>query len=209
MNVTVPSMAPGARSLPAELLVNESGHYPWNRGQQFAWQRLAAGQHINPGIPRMTGLRGLGDCEGGIDTDTGQSCATIPVFDGSSPTDTGITPTVNPYTPAESPYPVVTGDSPITVTTQNASGGVSTQTMTPAQYAALIASSASSLTKVLAVTQGGTVLANGTIIGSAQSGAIAAAASNPLAAGTNALLSSPLILLLIGGAVLLAMTSKK
>lgn len=192
-----PSLAPGARTLPVGLRDF--------RGNFDGFHRLYGNMAplTEAPDPRIS-LSGLGDCA--IDPSTGLLSDLVT---GAACTDT--TGYLDPTTvlpqlsqiPTESPYPVV-------ITTANTDGSTSTQSMTPAQLTALINAGSSSLQRILAITQGGSVLANGSIIGSSQAAALAAqqSALNISTAGLAGVLSNPVVL--IGGlAVLVLMMSRK
>ena len=189
----VPSLAPGARTLPIGL------RDP--RGAANGWHRLhgnMAPMTEYPVDPRIA-LSGLG-----ITCDENGVCTL-------DPTDLANTGGyVDPSTiqlsqiPTESPYPVV-------LTTANPDGSTSTQSMSPAQLAALINSSSASLSKILAITQGGSVLANGSIIGSQQAAQLAAAQSSLgiTSAGVAGLFSNPMVVIGGLGLVLILMMGRK
>lgn len=104
--------------------------------------------------------------------------------------------------PTESPYPVV-------VSTEGPGGLVQSQSMTPAQLTALINAGSTSLQRILAITQGGSVLANGSIIGSQGAAQLAAAQSGLQIStqGLSGVLSNPLVLL--GGLGIIALVLLK
>lgn len=104
--------------------------------------------------------------------------------------------------PTESPYPVV-------VSTEGPGGLVQSQSMTPAQLTALINAGSASIQRILAITQGGSVLANGSIIGSQGAAQLAAAQSGLQIStqGLSGVLSNPLVLL--GGLGIIALVLLK
>lgn len=188
-----PSLAPGARTLPIGLRDF--------RGDSDGFYRLQGNMAplTERPDPRIA-LSGLGiTCdENGVCTlDAGDYDNGGGYVDPST-----VLPQLSQI-PTESPYPVI-------ITSANPDGSTSTQSMTAAQLAALINSSSASLSKVLAITQGGSVLANGSIIGSSAAAQLAAAQSTLgiSAAGLTGLFSNPIVL--IGGlAVLVLMMSRK
>lgn len=192
--MTVPSLAPGARTLPGELRVPHGEAYGWHRLHQNLAPLTEPPTHLIPVDPRIT-LSGLGDC---VD-DMGNSvpCAT----DGGGYVDPATLQNVIDQLPV--------GPSglygPVTIYTQDSGGNTTSQSMTPAQLTALINAGSSSLQRVLAITQGGSVLANGSIIGSQQAAALAAnqAALNVSTAGLSGVLSNPIVL--IGGLAVIAL----
>lgn len=108
--------------------------------------------------------------------------------------------------PTETPYPVIFSDPTTGAPT-------STAGMTPQQIAAMINASSNALTRTLAITQGGSISASGNIYGSPQTASIAAGfPQNQLAiggAGVTGILSSPLLLMLLAGGLLLMMSGRK
>lgn len=189
--MNVPSLAPGARTLPGELRTPNGNAYGWNRLHQNLAPLTEPPTHI-PVDPRIA-LSGLGEfCD-----DSG-ICYPDGGYVDPGTFDVGQIPT-------ESPWPVV-------VTTQTPSGGQQSTSMTPAQLTALINAGSQSIQRILAITQGGTVLANGSIIGSQGAAQIAASqvpygSLNVSGAGISGILSSPVVLL--AGAALLAVVVLK
>lgn len=182
--MTVPSLAPGARTLPDGL--RNFGH---RNGAQRLYGNMAPLTEAPD--PRIS----LGDCVDDIDTDTGMACGFVDASTLGLCFPGGVDANGNTVVSCGS------GNStaPVVITTQNSDGSTSSQSMTPAQLTALINAGSSSLTKILAITQGGSVLANGSIIGSQQAAQLAAAQSalNISTAGLAGVLSNPLVL--IGG----------
>ncbi len=177
--MTVPSLAPGARTLPGELRVPG--------GNAYGWHRLH--QNLAP-LAEPPTLAGLGEfCD-----DSG-ICYPDPVSSD---------PTIQiSQIPTETPWPVVF--------TQDPTGTVQQQQMSPAQLTALINAGSNSLLKILAVTQGGSVTNSG-IYGATQTGNIAAGfPQNQLnigGAGVSGFLSSPMMLIGVGLVALLVLSKK-
>lgn len=187
--MTVPSLAPGARTLPGELRVPNGNAYGWHRLHNNLAPLTEPPTHI-PVDPRIA-LSGLGEfCD--------DSGICYPDTTGGTYLDpTAVLPQLSQI-PTESPYPVV-------ISSADANGNITTQSMSPAQLTALINAGSNSLQRILAITQGGSVLANGSIIGSQQAAALAAnqAALNVSTAGLSGVLSNPIFL--IGGLAVVAL----
>lgn len=166
-----PTMDAGARTLPINLRDYRAGH--------SGAYRLHG--NMAPVTEHPINLGALGVCDGEYD-EFGYPCS-IPTGGYVDPSTINIS-----QIPTESPYPVV-------VTTQTPNGGQSSTAMTPAQLTALINAGSSSLQRILAITQGGSVLANGSIIGSQQAAQLAAAQSglNISTQGLSGFLSSPMV----------------
>ncbi len=178
--MTVPSLAPGARTLPGELRVPGGNAWGWHRLHQNL-APLTEPPTIDPRIA----LSGLGEfCD--------DSGICYPDVSGGSYLDPGTIQNTIDQLPV-GPQGVYTG--PLVVYSATPTGGTTSQSMTPAQLTALINAGSNDLTRVLAITQGGSVLANGSIIGSQQAAALAAnqAALNVSTAGLSGLLSSPMV----------------
>ena len=211
----VPSLAPGARTLPIGL------RDP--RGSANGWHRLHGNmapmtEHPIPVDPRIA-LSGLG-----ITCDENGVC-TLDATDYSNTggyVDTSTLVGVGPLAPGETYDPgslaailaaanTSNPSAPVVITTANPDGSTSTQSMTPAQLTALINSSSASLSKILAITQGGSVLANGSIIGSQQAAQLAAAQSSLgiTSAGVAGLFSNPMVVIGGLGLVLILMMGRK
>ena len=119
-------------------------------------------------------------------------------YDDGSGTDTSQVPVDSSGIPLSSPS-VVFSPTPATIP---ASGQ-------PVNWGAIVNAAGSNLNKTIALTQGGSVLPSGAMYGSPTTASLAAgSAAFGNAATGGAALSSPLILLLIGGVVLL-MAGKK
>ncbi len=196
--MTVPSLAPGARTLPGNLRVPEGHAYGWHRLHQNLAPLTEPPIPVDPRIA----LSGLGDCA--VDPSTGML---TDITTGAACTDT--TGYIDPTTLQNTINQLPVGPSglyqPVTVYSANPDGSTTQQSMTPAQLTALINAGSSSLTRVLAIAQGGTVLANGTTIGSPQAAALAAqqSALNLSTAGLSGVLSNPIVL--IGGLAVVAL----
>jgi len=197
--MTVPSLAPGARTLPGELRVPGGNAWGWHRLHQNLAPLTEPPTQI-PVDPRIA-LSGLGEfCD-----DSGICYPdSVPVDYGSTSGVIYSATTGLPVDPAEF------GTSP-TVIYQNPNGTTSSQTMTPAQLTALINAGSSSLLKILAVTQGGSVTNSG-IYGATQTGNIAASfPANQLSiggAGISGALSSPMLLIGVGLVALLVLSKR-
>jgi len=182
--ISTPSLSPGARTLPHDLRIPH--------GNAYGWYRLHS--NVAPvSEPPTYGVSGLG----GITCDENGVCT----FDsGGDPGGGYVDPSwiQTSQIPTESPYPVV-------MTSVDPSGQIQTQSMTPAQLTALINAGSASLQKIIALTQGGSVLANGSIIGSQQAAQLAAAQSglSITSGGLSGMLSNPIIL--IGGLAVIAL----
>lgn len=175
MNLTVPSLAPGARTLPIGLRDHHVDRNGWARLRGNMAPLTEHPINIDPRIA----LSGVGEfCD---DSGICYPDVTGGTYLDPSTFDVGQIPT-------ESPYPVV-------LTTADPSGNVTSQSMTPAQLTALINAGSISLQRILAITQGGSVLANGSIIGSQQAAQLAAAQSglSITSQGLTGLLSSPMV----------------
>ena len=191
--LSVPSLAPGARTLPGELRVPEGNAYGWHRLHQNL-APLTEPPTIDPRIA-LSGLGEFCDDSGICYPDS------VPVDYGTGggqiiDVTTGLPIDPNTY------------NSNPTVIVQNPNGTTSAQSMTPAQLTALINAGSNSLLKILAVTQGGSVTGSG-IYGATQTGNIAAGfPQNQLnigGAGVSGFLSSPILLLGIGIVAILAL----
>lgn len=187
--MNVPSLAPGARTLPIGLRNFRGNHDGFHR---LHGNMAPLTERPDPRIA----LSGVGEF-----------CDDSGICYPDSAGGTYLDPSTIDLSqiPTESPYPVV-------MTTADANGNISSQSMTPAQLTALINAGSSSLQRILAITQGGSVLANGSIIGSQQAAQIAAAqvpygSLNVSTAGLSGILSSPVVLL--AGAALLAVVLLK
>lgn len=188
--MTVPSLAPGARTLPDGL--RNFGH---RNGAQRLYGNMAPLTEAPD--PRIS----LGDfCD--------DSGICYPDVAGGDYVDSATLQSVIAQLPV-GPSAVYTG--PIVVSSADANGNITSQSMTPAQLTALINAGSNDLTRVLAITQGGSVLANGSIIGSSQAAALAAqqSALNISTAGLAGALSNPVVL--FGGMFVLGflLTSRK
>lgn len=184
MMTTVPSMAPGQRSLPAELRVNRS------RAGTGVMDRLMAGMH------------GLGDDDSDDDddssgfTDTSDIVTpvgyTTPIAESTADSfPVYYTPTAAEVAQANAPLSTTTTYLPATSTTSAVPN---------------VAQLISGLNQTLAISQGGSIGANGAISGSSAASLLAAQAT-----ASTSMLSSLLPLLLIGGGIFLviSMAGKK
>lgn len=190
-----PTLAPGARTLPINLRDHRAGSHGAYR---LHGNMAPVTEH--PLNPMAGGMAGLGEfCD--------DSGICYPDVTGGTYLDpTTIQSTIDQL--PVGPSGVYTG--PIIVSTADPSGNITSQSMTPAQITALINAGSTSLQRVLAITQGGSVLANGSIIGSQQAAQLAAAQSglNISTAGLSGLFSNPVVLL--GGlALVVVLMSRK
>jgi hypothetical protein len=183
--ISVPSLAPGARTLPAGLRDDYGNHDGWQRlhGNMAPLTEPPAHIPVDIRVPmppiyadeqgnwqhEQRGVSGLGYYDAG-----------------------------GTWIPDETPYPVVFSDpAPYTP---------------PVDWASIIASGTHSLADILAITQGGSVTPQG-VYGSPQTATVAAGTYpagqlNIGGGGISGILSSPMILLLIGGGILFAMAKK-
>ena len=163
----VPSLEPGARTLPIGLRDPHGNAHGWHRLHGNLAPVTEMPSHIDVINPGVAGL-GYYDANG-------------------------------VWQPDESPYPVVFSDPTVPATP-------------PIDWASIIAAGTRGIDNTLAISQGGSVSASGNIYGSPQTASIAAGIpQNQLqigGSGVSGILSSPMILLLIGAGVLLVMSKR-
>jgi hypothetical protein len=167
-------------------------HTPWG----YIWAKVVktSGGPVITWMNQPPGLAGLGQCYDPSAFDYNPA-------DCAAPTDTGTSTGIPTTTPYQTPYPIVYSDG---------STGVGTAT----DWATMLAASSNALTRTLAISQGGSVSPTGAIYGSPTTATAAAQAVpygslNIGAGGISGILSSPMILLLIGGLVLVTMSGKR
>lgn len=240
--MTVPSLAPGARTLPGELRIPHGYAYGWHR----LHQNLAPLTEPPVHDPRVS-LSGFGDVTIPVDPPISVSPRTFPNlpsqaaqaavdavakinarYGGNAAAAVAVVlahfgPQVAPqavaslqafltrqglsglgyydangvWQPDESPYPVVTDTG--------------TTSASSTDWASIIAAASQGINQTLAITQGGSVTGSG-IYGSTQTANVAASyPPNQLnigGAGVSGILSSPMLLLLIGAGILLVVAKK-
>jgi hypothetical protein len=205
MNLTVPSLGPGQRSLPASMRTPQ--------GPNFAQRRLAMG---------MQGLFGLGQDDGEDDggvfiTDSGSPLTTS----GTDPIiATAPAATISQTTQTLTGFGVDPANAAIAATYAATPSGytgpttVAATAATPAapngyQWATLVNASGQNLAKILTIAQGGSsvTLPNGTQLLYGSSASAAGAAG--LATSLTSVLSNPTLLLVGGGILVFMLLSKK
>jgi hypothetical protein len=206
--ISTPSLAPGARTLPIGLRVPEGNAYGWHR---LHGNMAPLTEH--PIYDPRVSLSGITCDENGVCQSDG--------IDSGGYVDTSTLVGVGPLAPGENYDPgslaailaassAANPGAPVVVTSAGPNGTIQSQSMTPAQLTALINAGSTSLQKVIALTQGGSVLANGSIIGSQQAAQLAAAQSglNITSAGLTGMLSSPMLPIAIMGIVAVMLLKK-
>lgn len=237
--MTVPSLAPGARTLPGELRVPNGNAYGWHRLHQnlapLTEPPSGVGDTIPvdppitlsprnfPNLPPQAAQAALDAISkvaahyspqaavavAAVLANFGpqvapQAVASLQAFLArqgvAGLSGIGYYDASGIWQPDESPYPVVMD-----------SGGTTSGTSGSIDWASIIAAGTTGLNQTLAITQGGSVTGSG-IYGSQQTANVAASyPPNQLnigGAGVSGVLSSPMLLLLIGAGVLLVVAKK-
>lgn len=233
--MNVPSLAPGARSLPGELRVPN--------GNAYGWHRLH--QNLAP-LTEPPTLAGIGDDPIPVDPPIAISPRNFPNLPPQAAQQAidsinkvhnhygrnaalAVAAVLARFSPAEGSHAVASlqaflarqgvaglgvyyDESGIPMTDPVYSSGGGYDTGSSVDWGSIIGASTTSLEHILAITQGGSVTNTG-VYGSTQTGNIAAGAypTNALSiggGGVSGILSSPMILLLIGAGVLLVMSKR-